>query len=95
MKGRLTDDQIHRLSRIGMVWDSAQDEQWMRYYAAAKTYFEQNGNLRVSKRYETDDGLKLGIWVVNQRTCRKKNEGTGHAMSVHRIYLLNKIGMQW
>ena len=95
VRGRLTDEQIHRLSRIGMAWDSAQDEQWMRYYSAAKTYFEQNANLRVSKRYETDDELKLGIRVVNQRTCRKKNEGTSRAMSDQRVRMLSSIGMQW
>ena len=95
VRGRLTDDQVQRLSSIGMVWDSAQDEQWMRYYSAAKTHFKQNGNLRVSKRYETDDGLKLGIWVVNQRTCRKNNDGTSRAMSDQRVRMLSSIGMQW
>ena len=78
-----------------MVWDSTLDEQWMRYYTAARTYFEQNGNLQVSKRYETNDGLKLGVWVVNQRATRKKNEGTSRAMSDQRVRLLSNIGMQW
>lgn len=67
----------------------------MRYYSAAKTYFEQNGNLRVSKRYETNDGLKLGVWVVNQRATRRKNEGTSRAMSDQRVRMLSSIGMQW
>lgn len=75
--------------------DSVLDRQWMQYYAAAKTYFEQNGNLQVSKRYETDDGLKLGVWVVNQRATRRKKEGTSYAMSDQRIQLLSSIGMQW
>ena len=78
-----------------MVWDSAQDEQWMRYYAAAKTYFEQNGNLQVSKRYETDDGLKLGIWVVNQRQLYQKSMQQKERMNADRIRLLNEIGMLW
>ncbi len=95
LKGKLTDEQISRLNAIGMVWDSTMDQQWMRYYTAAKTYFEQNGNLRVSKRYETEEGLKLGIWLVNQRTTRKKGDGTKHAMSDYRIRMLSKIGMQW
>ena len=95
VRGRLTDDQVQRLSSIGMVWDSAQDEQWMRYYTAAKTYFEQNGNLRVSKRYETDDGLKLGIWVVNQRQLYQKSMQQKERMNADRIRLLNDIGMLW
>ena len=95
VRGRLTDDQVQRLSSIGMVWDSAQDEQWMRYYTAAKTYFEQNGNLRVSKRYETDDGLKLGIWVVNQRQLYQKSIQQKERMNADRIRMLDDIGMLW
>ena len=95
VRGHLTDEQIQRLSRIGMVWDSAQDEQWMRYYAAAKSYFEKNGNLRVSKRYETDDGLKLGVWLVNQRQLYQKSIRQKERMNAERISLLNDIGMLW
>ncbi|MGN1367924.1 MAG: Helicase associated domain protein, partial [Aristaeellaceae bacterium] len=95
LRGRLTDEQTERLNRIGMVWDSALDEQWMRYYAAAKTYFEQNGNLRVSKRYETADGLKLGVWVVNQRQQYQQGKQRKDRLNADRVRLLNEIGMQW
>lgn len=95
IKGQLSDEQIQRLDSIGMVWDNILDQQWMQYYAAARDYFEHNGNLRISKRYETDDGLKLGIWVVNQRQLYQKNKNKKEKMSSERIRLLNKIGMLW
>ena len=95
VRGRLTDNQEQRLSCIGMVWDSVQDEQWMRYYTAAKTYFEQNGNLQISKRYETSDGLKLGVWLVNQRANHKKFDEANQTILDQRTRLLNQIGMQW
>jgi len=91
----LTREQIARLDSIGMAWGGVKDIQWMSYYNAAKRFFEHHGNLRVSKAYKTDDGLNLGVWLVNQRsTYKKQSDGKG-GMSPERIRLLNDIGMVW
>lgn len=44
--------------------------------------------------YQTKNGLKLGIRVVNQRAIPRKNERTSRVMSDHRIRTLNSISNQ-
>ena len=95
VRGRLSEAQIRKLSAIGMAWDSTLDEQWLQYYIAARNYFGQNGNLLISKRNETSDGLKLGVRLVNQRANHKKFDDTNQAVLDQRTRLLNQIGMQW
>lgn len=91
---RLTDVQISRLESIGMVW-SITDATWMQYYTAAKTYYENNGDLKVAKRYITGDGLKLGAWLVNQRSLYRKGMKQKGNLNPERIHLLTNIGMTW
>lgn len=93
--GRLTREQIQQLDEIGMVWDGLMDRQWMQYYNAARNYYEHNGNLQISKRYETQDGLKLGIWLVNQRQYYRQNNAGKRKISAERIKMLSDIGMTW
>lgn len=93
--GKLTEVQIARLNEIGMEWDDLNDKRWMRYYDAAKAYYESNGNLKIAKRYVTDEGLKLGIWLVNQRSLYKRNFSQSGSLSPERISLLDNIGMAW
>lgn len=90
----LTQEQVERLDAIGMVWDGVQDKRWMQYYLAAKSYYETNGNLRVSKKYVTQDGLKLGVWLINQRQVVQQQTSRTFG-SLKRIRMLNDIGMIW
>lgn len=93
-KGRLTEKQAERLDGIGMVWGDVTEQRWMQYYLAAKSYYETNGNLRVSKRYVTQDGLKLGVWLTNQRQVVQQQKPRTHG-SLKRIRMLSDIGMIW
>lgn len=92
---KLTPEQIAQLDSVGMYWGDVNEERWMQMYSAAQNYYQTHGDLSVRKNYVTDDGLCLGVWLVNQRARRKKTEGTKHAMPVERVKMLDEIGMKW
>lgn len=91
---RLTDDQISRLSAIGMVWDNSIEKRnldvWEWRYAEAKRYFDTHGDLIVPTDYVGLDGKKLGTWITAQR--RYYAEGK---LKKDQIDRLSAIGMIW
>lgn len=66
---------------------------WEQYYAAASIYYAENGNLNVSRRYVTPDGLSLGNWISTQRKVRA-GKCVGN-LTEQKIARLNQIGMVW
>lgn len=66
---------------------------WDMYYASAKQYYQENGNLEVPARYITEEGYALGSWLNNQKAIRK---GTivGN-LTEDQIQKLDSIGMIW
>ena len=91
--GRLTEQRIAELERIGMVWDIYNDA-WVKGYARAKAYFEEHGNLNVPVRYRMEDGYALGRWVAKQRNARD-GKFQNRPLSEEQIRQLNAIGMIW
>ena len=97
-KGNLSNDRIEKLERIGMTWDASNrngfqpnELKWNEMYALALDYYEKYKNLDVPINYITEkEGIKLGIWVSNQRQVYKKNK-----LSKERIEKLEQIGMKW
>lgn len=88
----LTDLQIKLLNDIGIVWD-LNEQKWMNNYNLAKAYYEQHGDLNIPIDYVTEDKVKLGVWVSNQRTAYK---GIGvNKITTTQIKLLEDIGMYW
>ena len=85
----LTRAQSDRLDAIGMVWETRNEHQWKQSYAAAKAYYEQNGDLKVPVMYETPDGLKLGAWVRRQKQSWKN----GSHNDRKQYEMLSEIGM--
>ena len=65
-------------------------ESWNAKYECAKHFYAENGNLLVPLAYETNEGIKLGMWISIQRRNNLKNR-----LSKERIELLEKIGMVW
>ena len=94
-KGKLSEDQIARLERIGMHWGNRNDRQWNEAYQRAKCYFEAHGNLKVPINYLSPDGYALGKWVKRQRYTRQKPEKSGGVLTAERIARLDAIGMRW
>lgn len=62
-KGKLTDEQVERLNRIGMYWGNRNDRQWNEGYQEARRYFDAHGDLNVPADYVSPDGYNLGNWV--------------------------------
>ena len=92
--GTLTDSQIQRLDRIGMVWENKLELQFERSFAYAKAYYQMFGNLMVPAKYQTEDGFHLGAWISNLRQQYSNGEKSG-VLNAERIEQLNSIGMCW
>lgn len=89
-RGRyLTRERIAALDRLGMVWD-VDEFQWEQKFQAAQQYFQEYGNLEVPTRYETPDGVCLGIWIQSVRRDYKSGRLDGA-----KIRRLEAIGMVW
>ncbi|MFI3163507.1 MAG: helicase associated domain-containing protein, partial [Bacillota bacterium] len=72
-KNSLSNTQIQLLEQIGMSWQQFQNK-WNTGYEYAKTYYTENNNINVPLDYITDDGYKLGVWILSQRNKFKANK---------------------
>ncbi len=93
-KGNLSKDRVDKLNAIGMVWNPKiggrkNNDKWNKKYKLAAEYYKKQGHLRIPRDFQVD-GVKLGIWISEQR--KKYNKGT---LSKDRIDKLNAIGMAW
>jgi hypothetical protein len=88
----LSKEKIEILESIGMVWN-VEENNWKRYFVAAKRYYVANKHLYVPVDFVTEDGINLGGWLSHLRTTYK-GKGRGKLTKYH-IELLNKIGMVW
>jgi len=66
---------------------------WEDWYALARKYYREHGDLRIPRSYVTPDGSKLGRWIERQRAA-VHGKGT-YAISEDQIRSLDRIGMQW
>ena len=66
---------------------------WDRMYEYANRYYQENGNLEVPIRYQTEEGYGLGRWLLTQRKVRA-GEKYG-VLGAERIQKLDRIGMVW
>ena len=57
-----------------MQWETVASRNWMNYYQAAQAYYEKHGDLTVTIKYQTDQGLALGAWLSSQRYAFKKEK---------------------
>ena len=94
-KGKLTDEQVERLNRIGMYWGNRNDRQWNEGYQEAKRYFDAHGDLNVPAEYVSPGGYNLGNWVKRQRYARLNPEKSCAVLTEERIAKLDTIGMRW
>lgn len=92
--GKITDEQIRKLDKLGMVWELYSDLNWERNYAAAKAYYERFGDLTPPAKYVTEDGIALGSWLCSIRTWERAGVHRQY-LSPERMDALNNIGMVW
>ena len=89
---RITKDQIQLLNDLGMRWE-VQKENWDKNYYALEEYYKKNGNIDIPENYVTQEGVKLGSWLNNQRSAYK---GKGKSkITEDQIQLLNDLGIKW
>lgn len=66
---------------------------WNDYFELAEEYYKRNGNLAIPQKFETESGIKLGIWINTQRRAYK---GTSKSkITETQIKQLESIGMIW
>lgn len=63
---------------------------WWTGYGHARTYFETRGHLEVPSSAVTEDGFRLGAWIINARQHYRKGW-----LRSERVSALNQIGMVW
>lgn len=86
-------DEVRNCRELFEKLNDALTATWDMYYASAKRYYQENGNLEVPARYITEEGYALGSWLNNQKAIRK---GTiVGKLTEDQIQKLNSIGMIW
>lgn len=85
-KDELTADRLKRLKSIGFSWDP-HAELWEQYFEALQKYRKREGHCRVEQRHQ-EDGLKLGVWVSNQRVRQD-------ALTPSQLKRLKILGFSW
>ncbi len=86
---KLTEEQIARLDKIGMVWKTKPEQKWEKGYEEARAYYKDHGNLNVRASYISPSGYRLGGWISDQREKGKEK------LSEDRRKKLDEIGMAW
>ena len=90
-KSNLSQEQIKRLEKIGMVWDVIQ-HQWDTMYEQAKAYYEQYGSLSISDDRATEF-KQLRSWIQEQKL--KYNGEDKIDLSKKQIEQLESICIIW
>jgi superfamily II DNA or RNA helicase len=72
-KGKLNEDREELLDQLGVRWGSYKDTErsWIHYMAACSAFLDSNGKLP-SQGDESPEGLKIGVWLNNQRRLFQK-----------------------
>jgi len=88
-QNKLSEARIKLLESMpGWSWDLFEDA-WQKNFEALKKFLGEYGHVQVPISYTTSSGLRLGVWVANQR--RKKDK-----LSQKRIKLLEGLsGWSW
>ena len=73
-------EQLHR--NLNASWDI--------YYQELCRYQEEHGDANVLKRYKTESGLCLGVWLARQRSLYRKG-----LLGPDEIFALDKITISW
>lgn len=86
-------DELRDARTLFRVLTDSLNVSWDIYYREAEQYFKQNGNLRMQKKYVTENGVQLGIWLATQR--RVYAGKVAGVLTETQIEKLERIGMDW
>ncbi len=65
-KGKLSQERIDALEKIGMSWQRDKSR-WNTAYEYAVQYYSENESIDVPAKYICTDGFALGAWITTQR----------------------------
>lgn len=87
-EGNLSNERYQKLEKLG-IWNTIsrsekEKNEWERKYKVLSLFISENKRLPLF--YEEKDGIKIGIWAVNQKQRYKQGK-----MSKERYDALNKI----
>ena len=94
-------EQIELLKEIKMRLEcNLQENNWNYKYELAKKYYEYYGNINISQKFKTKDGINydengfaLGAWVADQKQAYK---GKNHnSLDERRVKLLEELNIVW
>ena len=86
-KDTLSPERRRRLDELGFVWN-VRDQRWEEGFTRLQTYRESNNDCRVPHRFKTENGHRLGSWVISQRACQD-------GLSPERRRRLDELGFVW
>lgn len=94
-KNKLNKKQIKLLNRLIFPWSIKYNwtdgfEEYKKYIKIQKEINNFDGQLKILRRYKTEDGFNLGKWVDNQNTLKRNNKLTDE-----QVKKLNDIGFHW
>ena len=75
------------MTALALMGESADAGKWA---SLARAHHAMNGDLRVSAKFVTDDGFRLGMWLVHRRALRRRG-----ALPVDKVAQLDELGMIW
>ena len=94
----ITQERIDELTAVGLDFKDTQQKrneaQWQSKLELLRQYQEQHGHCNVPTIYEIN-GVKLGIWLKDQRKKYKMHSGGKPGISQEHINALNAIGLEW
>lgn len=92
-KNKMKAEEISKLEELGINWQIRKFRSWDEYYEQARCYYSKYGDLEVPSGYITENGIKLGVWIIIQREryigMRKSK------LNESEVQQLNQIGMRW
>ena len=87
------EEQVEDSIRLVRELENTLNNTWDTWYAEACAYFSSHGNLAVPRRYVTESGMQLGVWIQTQRAVfNGKARGN---LTDEQVNALNAIGMEW
>ena len=69
-KDQLSSDCKERLDALGFVWDPL-SQQWEEGFRKLQEFQKREGHCNVKQGHE-EDGFKLAVWIISQRTAKNK-----------------------
>lgn len=85
LKDRMSGEQRSRLDALGFVWDPF-TAQWEEGFQHLQAFVNEHGHCRVTHKYVTTGGFRLGAWANGQRY---------KSVSAERRARLDVLGFVW